>query len=82
MTFRKTRRVSIYLGIAWACLSAFVIIVRAANIALGSVQPEAVALTFMMTLPFTLGLTGAVIGGTAAYEYFAGRGRDAAGASG
>ena len=43
--------------------------------ALGSVQPEAVALTFMMTLPFTLGITGAVIGGTAAYDYFSGRSR-------
>ena len=81
MSFRKTKRVSIYLGIAWLCLLAFVIIVRAGNIALGSVLPEAVALTFMMTLPFTLGLTGAAIGGTAAYEYFAGRGRAAAGTS-
>ncbi len=32
-------------------------------------------LTFMMTLPFTLGITGAVIGGTAAYDYIAGRSR-------
>jgi hypothetical protein len=75
MTFRKTKRVSTYAGIAWLCLLAFVIIVRATNVALGSVQPEAVALTFMMTLPFTLGITGAVIGGTAAYDYFSGRSR-------
>ena len=78
MTFRNTKRVSIYLGIAWLCLVAFVIVVRGFSIALGSVQPEAVALTFMMTLPLTLGITGALIGGTAAYEYFAGRGRAAA----
>ena len=32
-------------------------------------------LTFMMTLPFTLGVTGAVIGGTAARDYFSGRSR-------
>ena len=78
MTFRNTKRVSIYLGIAWLCLLAFVFIVRGFSIALGNVQPEAVALMFMMTLPITLGVTGALICGTAAYEYFAGRGRASA----
>ena len=75
MTFRNTKRVARYTGFAWLFLLALLIIVRAANLALGSVQPEAVALTFMMTLPFTLGITGAVIGGTAAYDYFSGRSR-------
>ena len=75
MTFRNTKRVSKYAGIAWLFLLAFVIIVRVTNLALGSVQPEAVMLTFMMTLPFTLGITGAFIGGTAAYDYIAGRSR-------
>lgn len=57
-----TKRVSIYAGIVWACLLAFVIVVRGLSIELGIVQPEAVALTFMMTLPFTLGATVLVIG--------------------
>ena len=82
MTFPKTKRVSIYAGIAWLCLVAFVVIVRVVNVPLGSVQPEAVALTFMMTLPFTLGLTGAVIGSVAAYEYFSGRSRASANSAG
>ncbi len=75
MSYRNTRRVSRYAGFAWLFLVAFVIIVRVVNQPLGSVQPEAVALMFMMTLPFTLGLTGAIIGGTAAYEHFTGRSR-------
>lgn len=75
MAYRNTKRVSKYAGIAWLLLLAFVIIVRVADLALGSVQPEAVVLTFMMTLPFTLGITGAVIGGTAVYDYFASRSR-------
>ena len=60
MAYSKTKRVSKYAAIA--CLLAIVVIVRAVNLPLGSVQPEAVMLTFMMTLPFTLGLTGLVIG--------------------
>ena len=56
MTYSKTKRVSKYAAIAWLCLLAFVVIVRAANLPLGNVKPEAVALTFIMTLPFTLGL--------------------------
>lgn len=75
MSFRNTKRVSSYAGFAWLFLVAFVVIVRIVNLPLGSVQPEAVALIFMMTLPFTLGLTGAIIGGTAGYDYFVGRSR-------
>ncbi len=75
MTFRNTKRVSMYAGLAWLFLVAFVVIVRVVNQPLGSVQPEAVALTFMMTLPITLGLTGAVIAGVAAYDYFSGKSR-------
>ena len=62
MTCSKTKRASKYAAIAWLCLLAIVVIVRTVNLPLGSVQPEAVMLTFMMTLPFTLGLTGLVIG--------------------
>ena len=75
MTFRNTKRVSRYAGIAWLLLLALVILVRAANLALGSVQPEAVVLTFMMTLPLTLGVTAAVIGAAAARDFFSGRRR-------
>ena len=81
MSFRNTKRVSKYAGIAWLFLVAFVVIVRVANQPLGSVQPEAVALTFMMTLPFTLGLTAAIIGGTAAYDFVVGRSRARAASS-
>ena len=82
MSFRNTKRVARYAGIAWLILVAFVVIVRVVNQPLGSVQPEAVALTFMMTFPFTLGLTGAIIGGTAAYDYFSGRSRASANSAG
>ncbi len=57
-----TKRVSVYAVIVWACLLAFVIVVRGLSIELGSIRPEAVALTFMITLPFTLGATALVIG--------------------
>ena len=73
MAYPKTKRVSKYAVIVWLCLLAFVIIVRAANVALGNVQPEAVMLTFMMTLPITLGITGLVICATWAFERRGGR---------
>ena len=79
MTYRKTRRVSIYAGIVWLCLLAFVTIIRVANLELGRVQPEAVMLTFMMTLPFTLGATGLVIGATWVAELWFTRRRARAG---
>ena len=75
MNFRHAKRVARYAGFAWLFLLAFVIIVRAANLALGSVQPAAAVLTFMMTLPLTLGITGVVIGAAAARDYFSDRGR-------
>ena len=81
MSYRNTKRVSKYAGMAWLCLVAFVVIVRVANVTLGSVQPEAVMLTFMMTLPFTLGITVLVIGVTAIVEYLAGRRHRGAGAN-
>ena len=43
MTHSKTKRVSKYAAVAWLCLLGFVVIVRAANLPLGNVQPEAVA---------------------------------------
>ena len=75
MTYRNTRQVSGYAGVAWLFLLALVILVRAANLALGSVRPESVVLTFMMTLPFTLGITGVVIGAAAARDCLSGRAR-------
>ena len=58
-----TKRTSIYAAIVWVCLLVFVVIMRATNLDLAGVKPEAVMLTFMMTLPFTLGSTVLVIGG-------------------
>ena len=63
-----TKRVAKCAGIAWLCLLVFVFVVRAANLSLGSVQPEAVMLTFIMTLPFTVVVTVVVVGGTAVVE--------------
>ena len=68
MTYLKTKRVAKAAAVVWLCLLAIVVIVRAVNLPLGSVQPEAVMLTFMMTLPFTLGSTGLAIGATWALE--------------
>ena len=75
MTSRNTQQVARYAGIAWLLLLALVIIMRTANPPLGSVQPQAVMLTFMMTLPFTLGVTGAVIGAAVARDCFSDRSR-------
>ena len=61
MKYRITKRVSLWAGAVWLCLVAFVAIVRVVNLPLGTVQPEAIALTFMMTLPFTLGATALAI---------------------
>ena len=63
-----TKRASIYAAIVWVCLLAFVVIVRATNLDLAGVKPEAVMLTFMMTLPFTLGATVLVLGGVWAWD--------------
>ena len=57
-----TKLVSKYAAIVWVCLLAFVVIVRATNLVLAGIKPEAVMLTFMMTLPLTLGATVLVIG--------------------
>ena len=56
-----TKRVSIYTAVIWVCLLAFVVIVRGFSLTLGSVKPEAIALTFMMTLPFALGASATLI---------------------
>ncbi len=63
-----TKRVSKYAAIVWVCLLAFVVVVRAANLSLAGVQPEGVMLTFVMTLPFTIGATALVIGIAWAWE--------------
>ena len=57
-----TKRVSKCAGIAWLCLLVFVVIVRGFSLELVGIKPEAIMLTFMMTLPFTLGATLLVIG--------------------
>ena len=57
-----TKRVSKYAAVVWVCLLAFVVIVRATNLVLAGIKPEAIMLTFMMTLPLTLGATVLVIG--------------------
>ena len=48
-----------------------------AGLALGSVHPEAVMLTFMITLPMTLGATCLVIGATWVVERWAAAQRSA-----
>lgn len=82
MSFRNTRLVSLYAGIAWLIVVAFLIIVRVINQPLGSIHPEGLVLTFVIFSPLTLGLTGAAIGGTAAYDYFTGRSRARADSAG
>jgi len=73
MSFRRTRRISLYLGIAWLCYLAVVIVIRGAEIPLGSVQPEAVALVGgIIAIPGVI-LTVIAIGGTAIHDYFSSR---------
>ena len=73
MSYRRTRRISLYLGIAWLCYLAFVIVVRSAEISLGSVQPEAVALVGGILAIPGVALTIVAISGTAIYDFISGR---------
>ncbi len=57
----STKRVSKCAAIPWVCLLALVVIVRVTNLVLVGIKPEAVMLTFMMTLPFSLGATVLII---------------------
>lgn len=61
MSCRITKRVSVFLGVAWLFLLFFVIIVCAANIETGGVQPGAMAFIFPGTLPVALGVTALVL---------------------
>ena len=63
-----TKRVSKFIALVWVCLLAFVIIVRGLSLELVGIKPEAIMLTFMMTLPLTLGATVLVIGITWLWE--------------
>lgn len=73
MSYRRTMRVSLYLGVAWLCYLAVVIVIRGAEISLGSVQPEAVALVGGIFAIPGLILTLIAIGGTAIYDYVSSR---------
>ncbi len=75
MSFRRTGRVAIYAAAAWLCLLASAVVVRVTGVEIGGVQPEAVMLTFMMTLPFQLGLIALAVGVTALLDCLSGRGR-------
>ena len=79
MSFCRTGRVAIYAAAAWLCLLASAVVVRVTGVKIGGVQPEAVMLTFMMTLPFQLGLMALAVGVTALVDYLSGRGGTGAG---
>ena len=51
-----------------ALLAAFVAVTRIFGVVIAGVQPEAWALTAMMTAPFTIGLVSALTIGTALVE--------------
>ena len=51
-----------------ALLAAFVAVTRISGVVIAGVQPEAWALTAMMTAPFTIGLVSALTIGTALVE--------------
>ena len=78
--YRWTVRVGLggvgFLGI----LTAFVAVTRIFNLVVAGVQPEAWALTAMMTAPFTIGVVLLATGGTALVEKLVGFKRRAVGA--
>ena len=74
MKYRRTKRVAISVAVVWLCLLIVAIVVRIANVEIGSVQPEAVVLIFMMTLPFQLVLMAVIVGAVALIDRSSGRG--------
>ena len=68
--YRWTLRVAIG-GVAFlAAIAVFVAVVRAFNVMIAGVYPEAWVLTAMMTAPFTIGLVSVATIATALVETF------------
>ena len=65
--------------VSWPSGPVFVAVVRVLDVPVGGIQPEAFALTAMMTAPFTLGAVLLVTLGTAGVEALARRLRSAGG---
>ena len=82
MSFRRTGRVAICVVAAWLCLLVSAVAVRVTGVEIGGVQPEAVMLTFMMTLPFQLGLMALAVGVAALVDFLSGRSRAGANPAG
>ena len=55
-TYPRTKRVAKRLGIPWCLFLGCIIILRANNLPVGNVQPEALMMAFLMALPLTLGI--------------------------
>ena len=55
------RKVVAVVALFWAVILLFVIIQSALNVQVAGVKPEAAKLTLMMTLPFTVGVSVAII---------------------
>ncbi len=70
-----TARVAILFGGVLVVAVLFLVVVRALNIVVAGVEPEALVLTAMMTAPFTLGFSLLLVLGGAAAERVVRRGR-------
>ena len=68
-------RVAILSGGVLVVAVLFLVVVRALNIVVAGVEPEALVLTAMMTAPFTLGFFLLLVLGAAAAERVVRRGR-------
>ena len=68
-------RVAIFSGGILAVAAFFLVVVRALNVTVAGVEPEALVLTAMMTAPFTLGFFLLLVLGAAAAERVVRRGR-------
>ena len=68
-------RVAIFSGSILGVAAFFLVVVRALNITVAGVEPEALVLTAMMNAPFTLGFFLLLVLGAAAAERVVRRGR-------
>ena len=66
--YHRTRRVAVVGGGLLALIALFVAVVRLLDVVIAGVQPEAWALTAMMTAPLTIGIVLLATLGTAAVE--------------
>lgn len=66
--YHRTKRVGLIGGGLLALVALFVAVVRIFDVVIAGVQPEAWALTAMMTAPFTFGMVALATLGTAAVE--------------